>query len=65
MEAGGGLIRPRLEGNMEPEKALAILEQAAAEALLKKKDHILCEEALGVLKEIIEASNQVNKGEKP
>ena len=50
---------------MEPEKALAILEQAAAGAMLKKKDHILCEEALGVLKEIIEASTKVAKGEKP
>ena len=50
---------------MEPGKALAILEQAAAEALLKKKDHILCEEALGILKEVIEASTKVAKGEKP
>ena len=50
---------------MEPEKALAILEQAAAGALLKKKDHILCEEALGVLKEVIEASTEATKGEKP
>lgn len=39
---------------MDTTTALAILEQASALALMKKADHIKCEEALGVLKKLIE-----------
>lgn len=42
--------------NMTPEQALQLLLNASSNALLMKKDHVACEEAVKILKALVDKS---------